>query len=726
MLSAAARLLQLLCLFCVLSTLSLAQQSSSALNGVVLDPFSAAIASASISVTDLNRGVSKTIMTDAQGRFSVPDVASGSTAFDATSSSVDSVITSHQIKNLPLNGRNYLELAFLAPSNTPAPTFDPTKNHTVLISSAGQVGRGSTVMVDGADNSDDVVGGSLVKIPQDAVSEFQMATNRFSAALGRSGSSVTNVVTKQGTNELHGNVSFFERDKALGAAPDNFSAPDSSTPPFHRQQYAASIGGPIVRDKAWWFVGVEDRQQLGGFLVDTRDLATQSVTRSFVQQPLHDWLSTARVDWQPLAHDRFTVRESLELEDDQSGSAPDRAVSSATQQQRANNHLQSISSEWAHTFSTTLLNQFRFSDNNFVNKIAPTENLPQISFPSIVDGASFRVPQSTRQFRLQFGDMVTWNRGAHNFAFGADAQVVDADFFLGVFQQGLIQAVEDFPDFDPNGDGKVDDNDVLFAVGVISGHANQPVVIPDADNTYYALFAQDDWRATRKLTLNFGLRYEADTDSNNKSRVSEINPIVQPFLKGTRRSLNNNWRPRVGFAYSPDDKTVLRGGYGVYYDRSVLEVESLERGLDGRTLPINAHLGNLAFLLPNGIFAPGAPTLGNAFSGPVIPGAGASGIDIIDNRARNPMVQQFNLGIERDFGAKTTLRLDGVHNLGTHFLFGRKIGTVFNPVAGGPDTVNNIESSVNTHYDALLVSAKRQFGNGAQLNVAYTLSKAFN
>ncbi|GAC1652241.1 MAG: hypothetical protein NVS9B15_12760 [Acidobacteriaceae bacterium] len=450
MFSAYTRLVHLFCFaFLLFAASCFAQQSSSALNGTVLDPSSAAIPNAEISVLDVSRGIAKSLHSDQQGRFLVPDlypgtyrvnvsapsfapyqedvellvgktatltlhlsiraetrtvtVDSASAALDSSSSSVDSVITAQQIKNLPLNGRNYLELAFLAPGNAPAPTFDPTKNHTVLISSAGQVGRGSTVMVDGADNSDDVVGGSLVNIPQDAVAEFQMATNRFSAALGRSGSSVTNVVTKQGTNELHGNISFFERDKRLGASPDNFSAAGiSATPPFHRQQYAASLGGPIVSDRAWWFIGVEDRQQLGGLLIGTRDLASQTISRSFAPQPLHDWLSTARVDWQARAHDRFTVRQSLELEDDQSGSAPDRAISSASQQQRSNNHLQSISAEWAHTFSTSLLNQLRFSDNNFMNAISPIANLPQITFPSIVDGASFRVPQQTRQFRLKF------------------------------------------------------------------------------------------------------------------------------------------------------------------------------------------------------------------------------------------------------------------------------------------------------------------------------------
>src|SRR5438309_765596 len=197
------------------------------------------------------------------------------------SSVVDGVVNSEQIENLPLNGRNFLELALLMPGNSPAPNFDPTKTNTVVISSAGQLGRGGNVSVDGADDNDDVVGGMLHNVPQDAVQEFQIATNRFSAEIGRAGSGVVNVVTKSGENSWHGSASIYERDKSLQALPATFDQSIGETPPFRRQQYSGTLGGAMVKDKAWFFGAFEYRDELSGVLVGTGDTATQTISRSF-------------------------------------------------------------------------------------------------------------------------------------------------------------------------------------------------------------------------------------------------------------------------------------------------------------------------------------------------------------------------------------------------------------------------------------------------------------
>ncbi|HEY6121967.1 MAG TPA: hypothetical protein VIV66_18560, partial [Pyrinomonadaceae bacterium] len=241
-------------------------------------------------------------------------------------------------------------------------------------------------------------------------------------------------------------------------------------------------------------------------------------------------------------------------------------------------------------------------------------------------------------------------------------------------------------------------------------------------------------RVRPRFTVNVGLRCELDTDVKNVSRVAELNPLILPFLSGSRTRDKNNFGPRVGFNFSSSDgRTSIRGGYGIYYDRVTLEIQSLERGLDGRSLPIEVRAGNIFFIPPPclfnptcGQFPPPAPTLANPFVGFVLPGAGAGGINIIDNGLQNPMVQQMSIGIQRQFGRDYVFRADYLHNYGTHFIIGRTIGSVFNPVVGGPDLVKNIESSVKTKYDGLLLSVERRFSGRYQFRASYTLSKAFN
>src|SRR5205085_8814702 len=191
------------------------------------------------------------------------------------------IIESREVETLPLDGRNLLELALLVPGNTLAPNFDPTKTNTVVISSAGPLGRGGNVTIDGVDTNDDVVGGSIQNISQEAIQEFQIATNRFSAQIGRSGSSVINVITKAGTNDLHGSGSAYFRDHNLQGLPATFDRTLNQSPPFDRQQYAFALGGPIRKDHAWFFGSFEDRNQDGVVLVGSRDLATRTIRRGF-------------------------------------------------------------------------------------------------------------------------------------------------------------------------------------------------------------------------------------------------------------------------------------------------------------------------------------------------------------------------------------------------------------------------------------------------------------
>jgi hypothetical protein len=775
-------------LFAVLSLLLaltipvLAQQAAKAtLTGIITDPNGAVVAGASVTATQTATGIYRKTTTNDEGLYVLTDLAPGEyevrmeakgfatrlttnvllqvgqtvtlngplevagitgtelvgpvPLIDHHGSLVNAVVGSREVESLPLNGRNFLELALLVPGNAPAPNFDPTKTNTVVISSAGQLGRGGNVTIDGADNNDDVVGGAVQNISQDAILEFQIATNRFSSQLGRSGSAVINVVTKSGTNELHGSGSLYFRDSALQALPATFDRSLGQTPPFDRQQYALTLGGPIRKDRAWFFGSFEYRNQDGVVLVGERNLATRSIVRSFAPSPLDDFLTTDRIDWSPTVKDQLNFRYSFQREDGVNASTLVRSIGSASQRQSSLNKTHSFLVNYTRVLSPSDINSFNFSFSDFINQTLPVAPGPQLTFPSIQDGASFRVPQQTKQRRFQFSDTFTFVRGNHTFSLGGEIQRVLSDLDLKVFQQGRVELIEDFPDFDRNGDGRVDDNDLLFAVTLRSGVPDRSLLLPDTNNTYIAAFFQDDWRVHPRLTLNLGLRYELDTDVKNVSRVEELNPLILPFLSGERRRDKNNFAPRVGFNFSTiDGRTSIHAGYGTYYDRVTLEIQTLERGLDGRALPVEVRAGNLFFIPPpflfdpvNGVFPPGAPTLANPFSGFVLPGAGAGGINIIDNDLQNPMVHQMNVGVQQQLGGDFALRADYVRNIGTHFIIGRVIGTVpFNPVVGGPEIVKNLESSVRTKYDGLLVSLEKRFTRRYQFLASYTLSRSFN
>ncbi|QYO66260.1 carboxypeptidase regulatory-like domain-containing protein [Leptolyngbya sp. 7M] len=767
----------------VFSLLLNAQQPTGTLSGIITDPNNAVLPGAIVTVIHPDSGTVRTATTDRSGRFVMPNLRPGSytirvvaaggfepvsssgalaigagqtVTFDASlaighadyeidvevewpslvrlDSPISGQINNNEIENLPLNGRNFLELALLTPGNTVAPNFDPTKTNTVVISSAGQVGRGGSVTIEGADNNDDVVGGALINIPQDAVQEFQVATNRFSAEYGRTGSGLINVVTKSGSNALRGSASFFARDKALQGLPATFDR-SLEAPPFDRQQYAFTLGGPFIKNKFFGFGAFEYRDQDGATLIGIRDVPNRVIRRGFAESPLNDLLLTTRFDINATQKDRLGFSYAFQDADARGPSKLDRAIGSAYYLQDLKNRFHSVIGTWSRVFSPNVINEASLSFNKFANTTDPIQRGRQYTFPSILDGTSFRVPQATKQDRIQFSNATTLLSGKHIVKIGGTFQHVASRIDLGVFQDGRIEFVQDFANFDRNNDGVIDDNDLLFAVTLRSQFPDRPLSLDGVNNKHFAFFVQDDWRARRKLTFNIGLRYEADTNVKNISGYAETNPLVASFYRGERKPDYNNFGPRVGFAWSMfKDRFVVRGGYGIYYDRVVLQLITLERGLDGRALPVAVRAGNALtdpngvpiFLDANGRFLPFAPTFSNPFTGFILPGAGASGINIIDNSLQNPMVQQSSIGFQWEFVRGYALKMDYLHNFGTHFIIGRDIGVVNNPVVGGPDRVVNLESSVKTKYDGLLVSVERRFRERVGFRASYTLSKAFN
>ena len=648
---------------------------------------------------------------------------------DTNTSQVSGVINERTLTNLPLNGRNFLDLAFLIPGNAPAPNYDPTKTTTIEVSSAGQLGRGGNIAVDGADNNDDVVGGTLQNFPQDGINEFQIATNRFSAEIGRSASSAINIITKSGSNDFHGSGAFYYRHSRLSAVLptlDRSLVAAQGRPPFDREQYAVSSGGPIKRDRAWFFAAFEYRNQDGVVITGVRDLTARRVITSFSPAPLNDLLFTGRGDWQASRDDRMSFRYSHQREDDVDRGSLRRPIGTADNRQHSFNRYHSFVYNWTHTFSPNLLNDFVVHENNFLNRIPSfVENRNEIRFPSVQDGGNFRIPQQTPQNRWQVRDNLSWTKGTHALKFGGEFQRLDAGALFDLFGSGTIETTEDFATQDRNGDGQINDNDIVIADTIRSVAPVRPPTVQDLDNYYFAFYGQDDWKVRPNFTLNLGLRWEVDTDVRNLKHFDQINPILIPFVGTSRDREYNNFAPRVGFNWDPwrDGRTSIRGGYGVYYDRIVLEVPLLERLLDGRKLGIQVRLGSEVNAAGN--FLPGTPTLANPFIGTALTGVGV-GINILDPDLSTPYVQQFNFGVQRELTRDLILSADYIHSFGSKFIIGRFIGSVFNPSIGGNDDVVNIESSVKNWYDGLLLNAQKRFSNRYSFNASYTLQKSFN
>lgn len=721
-------------------------------------------------------------------------VSGGETAIDLTQSSVAGQITAKTVENLPLNGRNFLELAFLLPGNRPGTSYDPTKTNTLEVSSAGNFGRGGNISLDGGDNNDEVVGGTLTNLPEDGIREFQIATNRYTAEVGRSGSSIINIVTKSGTNDYHGNLSFFFRHKVLQGLPATFDR-RQPTPPFDREQVAGSIGGPIVKDKAFWFVAAEDRTQRNGVQVAARDLAnyagcslslTNCIPGGSAPGNLQDFLVTSRADFKVTQRDNLAVRYSFKRDTQLDAASLRRPIGTLAQRQDSLNRYNSLLLDWTRVISPRQVNQLLFHADWFINQIPAFGGTPatfpaslapgnEVRFPDLQDGESFRIPQRTRLNRYQIKDNFSWTLGKHSVKFGGEWQNYGSDVLFDLFGSGRIDVTEDFATADRNQDGVIDDRDIPIAFTIQSVHAGAAPVAPFYRNNYLGLYFQDDWRATHNLTLNLGLRWELDLDSLAGGPLSR--PCADPTVLTTtagcvwiRSALgkhsggNRYFGPRAGFAWDPfsKGKTVIRGGYGIYYDRVVLEVPILEVLLDGRVLRLDVRNGSTiagGVFVPDGVTGrivslqnPGqvtpSGTTGGPFAGQMF--TAGIGINVIDNHARDPIYQQFTFGFQQQMGKDWILSADAIHNFGYHLLLGRFLRrgtslnpaitlscpdgvtpcTITDPATGISDNITNIESSAKFWYDGLLMNLqKRPTGTKDWrwgFNVSYTLSKTFN
>jgi hypothetical protein len=491
-----------------------------------------------------------------------------------TEAAIGAVVSEKELKNLPLNGRQFANVAVLAPGTSLAYNTDPTKPGQLTVALNGGIGRNVNYVSDGGDNTDDTIGGALQNFSLDSVQEFNIQTQQYKAEYGRSSGGVLTVVTKTGTNDFHGNGFGFFRDKGLNSETESEKNAGSGKGDYRRYQFGASLGGPIVEDKAHFFGAYERTDQKTSYTVDSRPSATSpplfpDVQGQVVPLPFLDDLVTAKASANLSASQYLQVRFGYQKNSQKYGASPGATPDSLG---TVANKYYSILGGHSAQLGANSVNEFLFQYTKFDNTISADSKNPTIYYPSgIHSGQNINTPQSTHQVKYQFKDDFSFGRDIagqrHDFKFGINfihEPTLGGDFSTGVdnYTYNLKSDVVGSP---------------VVEIQRFGGFFQNSTPVNE-----YSLYIQDDWRPNSRLTINAGLRYDLwlGFDLNQTS-----NPIWQTlstqtkykegylldFQNGGGGKLSNdhkNWGPRLGFAWDVTGKgtTVVRGGWGIYYD----------------------------------------------------------------------------------------------------------------------------------------------------------------
>jgi len=586
-----------------------AQTSGSALTGRVEGKDGEALPGVTVTASDKDTGFNRTAVTGSDGAFRLPSLPAGTYTVQAelagfatvtveevrlnvaternltvsmspstleetitvvdeaplmqTSPAIGTVVSEQQLENLPLNGRQFANLAILAPGTSLTYNADPTKPGQLTVALNGGIGRNVNYIIDGGDNTDDTIGGALQNFSLESVQEFNIQTQQYKAEYGRSTGGVLTVVTKTGTNDLRGSAWGFFRDDSLNAKTETERIGGLDKQPYERKQYGAALGGPFVRDRAHWFATYEKTDRETSYSVISEDLPDYD-GRSF-PIPFKDELATAKGTYNISPKQYLQVRYGFQKNTDKYGAG----------QLTAPESLGTVTNEYSsilagHTFQvgTDSLNEAIFQYTKFENGITADSNLPTIYFPSGAHrGQNINTPQTTNQTKYQFRDDFSFTRNfwdrTHNFKAGAN--YIHEPVLGGEFSTGL------------NGQYILDDDGNVIDITFFGGFNGD-----DTPVDQYSVYLQDDFFVTDRLTLNLGLRYDYwegfDLDQRNNpiwqtlsTQTTYNEDYLQDFQGGKGGVLSNdddNVAPRLGFTWDVkgDGRQLLRGGYGVYYD----------------------------------------------------------------------------------------------------------------------------------------------------------------
>ncbi len=669
-------------------------------------------------------------------------VTAESPLIQTTSSSVGGVVDVKRIENLPLNGRQFANLAVTIPGVGLAFHTDPTKSTQYSPQINGGNGRNINYQIDGGDNNDDTVGGLLQLFPLEAIQEFNVVTSRSKAEYGRSNGGVMNIVTKSGTNDPHG--SFFElfRDKSMNARTETERLSDVPKGDYRRNQFGGSFGGPIVKDKAHYFVAAERTAQ-----DTTQSVSTQGLFPNLdgvFTTPYRENLLTGKVTSQMNAQQYLSVRYGRNTNSQPYGANSHTAPNGWGD---SKNTFNSINLNHNYVLGGSKLNEFIFQYADFKNHIGAASTDPYQSFPNnVFVGQSVNTPQTTEQHKFQFRDDFSWHKvgmGGLGHDFKVGASFINEPRLFITFNSG--KGVLQYTHLDNTVNGP------LSNVTLNDGDASANIPLKQ-----YAFYAQDDWHPTDRVTVNLGLRYDYITgyqfdQSKNPNFVKFQTLGAAGALKGIKglenfglspKEDNNNWQPRFGIAWDVrgNGRDVVRAGWGIYMDMAYTNSNALFAASDatGKGFGTVLNVDNQSGIRnPDGSFYQiGQPTSNIVSQNQ----ADTSSIPLFgqwtDPRLQLPYTRQTALGWSHQLTSSTVFTADFVRADGRDLntrprLNVRPVGqpsaarvlafTGLTPNALG---TRPAISQAKSEYTAGIFGVKRRLSNGIDFTATYTLAKA--
>jgi outer membrane receptor protein involved in Fe transport len=652
-----------------------------------------------------------------------------------TDSSVGGVVDVKNIESLPLNGRQFANLALTIPGVGLGFHSDPTKSTQFSPQIGGGNGRNVNYQIDGGDNNDDTVGGLLQLFPLEAIQEFNFITQRYKAEYGRSNGGVMNIVTKSGTNTFHGSGFLNTRDKSLNAKTQTEKLNNLDKQDYRRYQFGGSFGGPIIQNRAHFFAAAERTQQDTKQAVTTFGLFPDQ--EGVFDTPNRENLFTAKTTMNVTPEQFLSVRYGRNTNSQVYGagtrSVPENWGDST-------NKFNSINVNHNFVLGGGKLNEFVFQFADFANNVAARTTAPQHTFANgVTIGYNSNTPQTTEQQKFQFRNDFSWHvSGAgglgHDFKVGAN--YIHEPHLYVTFASGSADYAYTHLDNNING-----------LISTIT--RNKPGSSANLPMDQYAFYLQDDWRVTDRLTVNAGVRYDLVTgfliDQSKIPNFVKLTaaaatgrfngvPGLEEFGKKAEED-RNNWQPRVGAVYdiTGTGKDVVRAGWGIYYDYGFTNANILFPGLSaqGGSGQVFALTKTAGIQNPDGsFFRFGQSVDALQPQNEVNPAGPFYSSNVAAPQIRQPWTSQVSVGWSHQLTPSTVVDIDLVDSRGHDIGVRWPLNTVINGTRRFADLgLNPANPTLNmsigeSKYQGVNFGVRRRMDRGIQLSAWYSLSKA--